>query len=111
MRQSPYLVLIGLVFLSGTAAPGPDRVPIESNALLPPVRIEAGGEIIDVGSCIGHAGPRLEDLDGDGLQDLLVGDFKGHIHVHRNTGTNSAPVYASGQLMEANGEVVKLPNW
>lgn len=111
MQQTPYFVLTGLVLLSGAATPGPVQTRIESNALLPPVRLEAGGEIIDVGDCIGYAGPRLEDLDGDGLQDLLVGDFKGHIHVHRNTGTKSAPVFAAGQLMEANGEVVKLPNW
>jgi len=81
------------------------------DGLLPPVRLTAAGEIIDVGDCIAHAGPNLFDLDGDGKQDLLVGDFVGHMHFYRNTGTNAVPAYADGQKLEANGEVIKIPNW
>jgi hypothetical protein len=79
--------------------------------LLPPVRIEAGGDFIDTGACIGHSGPQLMDLDGNGVMDLLVGDFAGHIHLFRNTGGNAAPVYAEGTPLEADGKPIKVSNW
>lgn len=96
-------VLIAL-FSMGLVAPDTDD-------LLQPVRLKAGGEYIDTGKCIAHSGPYLFDLDEDGKQDLLVGDFSGHIHFYKNTGSNQAPEFAEGRLMEANGEVIKVPNW
>ena len=79
--------------------------------LLPPVRLTAAGEYIDTGECVAHSGPHLLDLDGDGLQDLLVGDFSGHIHFFRNTATNEAPVYAAGKALEAEGKPIRVSNW
>ena len=79
--------------------------------LLPPVRLKAGGEFIDTGECIAHSGPQLLDLDGNGVQDLLVGDFSGHIHFFRNTATNEAPVYAAGKTLEAKGKIIRVSNW
>ena len=38
-----------------------------------PVRLEAAGKPIDTE--IGHAAPFVCDFDGDGLKDLLVGQF------------------------------------
>ena len=103
-------ILLGGVALSACAT-SPDPIAPGTDTLLPPVRVSAGGVIIDVADCVAHAGPRLEDFDGDGVQDHLVGDFVGHVHVHLNTGTNASPVWAAGQVMEVNGEVAKLPNW
>ena len=47
-----------------------DVAPIQFE---PPVRIESSGNPIDV--TVGHAAPYLHDFDGDGLKDLLVGEF------------------------------------
>ena len=82
-----------------------------TNDLQEPVRLKAGGEYIDTGSCIAHSGPYLFDLDEDGKQDLLVGDFSGHIHFYKNTGSNEAPEYAAGRLLEADGQAIEVPNW
>ncbi len=79
--------------------------------LLPPIRLEAGGEPIDTGKCIGHSGPLLIDLDQDGSHDLLVGDFSGHLHFFKNTGARTAAVYAAGTLLEAEGKPIKIKNW
>ncbi|MEW6743807.1 MAG: hypothetical protein AB1486_13715 [Planctomycetota bacterium] len=106
------LAVLSAVALSvGACAQESTRPLAAASELLPPVRLEAGGEAIDTGKCIAHSGPHLLDLDEDGKRDLLVGDFDGHIHFFKNTGTNAAPVYAAGQTLEVNGKVIEIPNW
>jgi Ca2+-binding RTX toxin-like protein len=39
--------------------------------------------------------PTLADLDGDGDQDALVGEFDGNLNYYENTGTASAPVFTA----------------
>ena len=61
-----------------------------------PVRIEAGGKPIDTGN-IGHAAPFVCDFDGDGVQDLLVGEFSdGCLWIYHNEGSNMDPKLAEG---------------
>jgi hypothetical protein len=63
--------------------------------LAEPVRIEADGKPIDTET--GHAAPCVADIDGDGVQDLLVGQFgKGLLWIYRNEGTNAEPRLAAG---------------
>jgi len=58
-----------------------------------PVRLKADGKIIDTGQAWGHSSPCIEDIDGDGLLDLILGDFGGKFQVYKNTGQNHKPVY------------------
>lgn len=111
MNRTTWTALSGLALSACAAAPESGAPTAEPGGLLPPVRLEAGGELIDHGECVGHTGPFLLDLDEDGAQDLLVGDFHGDIHVYRNTGTNRAPVYAQGTKLEVDGEEVRIHNW
>ncbi len=61
----------------------------------PPVRLEAGGAPIDTD--VGHAAPFVADFDGDGVKDLLVGQFGGGVlWIFRNEGTNARPRLAAG---------------
>ena len=56
-----------------------------------PVKIQAGGQPIDVKE-IGHSAPFVADLDDDGRKDLLVGQFRdGKLRIYRNLGTNAQP--------------------
>jgi hypothetical protein len=71
-----------------------------------PVRMEAGGSAIRVESP-GYAAPCWVDLDNDGLQDLLVGQFKdGKIHVFRG---QAGGKLARGQWLQAGGGVAEVP--
>lgn len=49
---------------------------------------DAGGTQIDVGQ---FAAPFFHDLDGDDLQDLLIGERNGNVNYYRNTGTANTP--------------------
>jgi hypothetical protein len=60
-----------------------------SDELALPVRLEADGRPIDTD--VGHAAPFVTDFDGDGVQDLLVGQFgSGLLWFYRNEGAPQA---------------------
>jgi len=81
---------------------------VESNELTAPFRVKAGGSFIDVE--VGHAAPLFRDFDGDGLEDLLVGQFgSGKLRVYRNVGTLGAPKFAEHKLFQAEGADGKVP--
>jgi hypothetical protein len=62
----------------------------QHESLLPPVRLEAEGVVIDTPE-VGHAAPFVGDFDGDGVPDLLVGQFDGGLlWIYKNAGTAQA---------------------
>src|SRR4051812_8661006 len=76
-------------------APPPQAAPNLDKELLPPVRLRAAGKVIDTD--VGHAAPCVADFDGDGVKDLLVGQFgDGILWFYKNVGTNAQPKYAAG---------------
>lgn len=80
-----------------------------SNDLAEPIRLEAAGKPIDTE--IGHAAPFVCDFDGDGLKDLLVGQFgKGILWIYRNEGTSSEPNLAAGIKFKDGKEDGRVPN-
>jgi hypothetical protein len=82
-----------IVLTLGALVPGAADDPAKE--LLPPVRVEAAGKPIDTD--VGHAAPFMADFDGDGVKDLLVGQFgEGTLWVYRNVGTNDRPKFAAG---------------
>ena len=63
-----------------------------------PVRLQADGAFIDTGEHVAHAGPLFADYDRNGVPDLLVGNFRGHIQVYKNVGTRHEPKLESKGL-------------
>ena len=88
----------------------PDQpVRVEVGRFYPPVRLKAEDGVIDSSKAWGHSGPWIADVDGDGVNDLVVGDFSGSFRFYRNIGTNEQPRYAKAVNLQAGGVDAKVP--
>ena len=117
---------IGVLFSALLAIPP----VIAQNELSDPVRLRASGQPIDV--VVGPAAPYVMDVDGDGLRDLLVGEFgkgdfdgtrmpgatlekwgnnfaEGKLRIYRNVGTNTAPEFEGFEYLQAGGQIASIP--
>ncbi len=74
-----------------------------------PTRLVAADGVIDSGQSLGPSGPWVEDVDGDGKRDLVVGDFSGLFRFYCNGGTNQHPRYAAAVDLPAGGTAAKVP--
>jgi len=71
--------------------------------LAPPFVVEADGTPIEV--VVGHAAPFVLDIDGDGTQDLAVGEFGGGgCRLYRNLGTNAEPKFGAFEMLQSDGK-------
>ena len=121
-RFSLSCLAIGLAVIASTAA--------AAEVLEAPFRIKAQDTVIDV--TVGHAAPYIIDFDGDGLRDLLLGEFgrgsfpisrlpedpelrkmgfaNSKLRIYRNIGTNHAPKYEKFEYLAAGGEHASIPS-
>ena len=68
-----------------------------------PVTIDAGGTPINVGYGV-NASPFVCDWNGDGRQDLLLGQYNGgKVRFYQNVGTNFEPVFETFSFLQADG--------
>jgi len=73
-----------------------------------PVPVEANGSPINVGVG-GNASPFMVDWNGDGAQDLLLGQYNlGKIRFYPNIGTNYDPVFGDFTYLQADGADISL---
>lgn len=57
---------------------------------------------IDVGQ---YSVPAIEDLDGDGLQDLIVGERNGNLNFFKNTGSSGSAKFSAAPVLENLGSI------
>ena len=95
-------ILITLTVTLGLAAAA------DAQSFEKPFRLKAAGAFIQTE--VGHSAPYVYDIDGDGVRDLLVGQFGGgKLRIYRNEGTDDQPVYAAHKWFEAGGAVATVP--
>jgi hypothetical protein len=83
---------------------------VSGSALSDPFALEADGRPIDLSDGTGHAAPLVVDWDGDGLKDLLVGQFAGgKLRIYRNVGAKGAPKLAKHEWFQAAGQDATVP--
>jgi len=75
-----------------------------------PVRIFAGGDPVSVREP-GYAFPTMADVDGDGADDLVVGQFaKGNMKFYRNENEpGQTPKFAAGEWLKSGDEEIVVP--
>jgi hypothetical protein len=103
-------IALGWIVVVTACVEAPQRLapPAQNERFAPPVRIEAAGAPIDTE--VGHAAPFVCDWDGDGVRDLLVGQFgDGILRIYRNEGTNLQPRFAAGVEFQAGGADGHVP--
>ena len=57
---------------------------------------------MDVGS---SSTPAIEDLDGDGLKDVVMGEYQGNINFFKNTGSLTEPVFSNQPTLTKIGNI------
>lgn len=68
-------------------------------------KIMAGEKPVEV---YGMPSPNFADFTGNGLPDLILGDFLDQFTFFENTGTRTAPVFAQGRHLKYLGETIKM---
>jgi hypothetical protein len=95
-----YLCALLFIFLSVSMAEPP--------VFEPPLPVQANGVNINVGYG-GNASPFVIDWDGDGKQDLLLGQFdQGRIRFYQNVGTHYNPTFGTFTYLQADGATISL---
>lgn len=68
-----------------------------------PFKVMVGDNPIDVP--VGHAAPFMHDITGNGLPDLLVGQFgQGRVRLLPNVGSPGEPRFSEWSYLEAGGK-------
>ena len=58
-----------------------------------------------------NEGPEHVDYDGDGVRDLLSGNYAGNIIFRKNSGTDAAPKFEAPVNLKREGKDIKLKHW
>jgi len=109
MLRRLFLISAGLAVVAlGVSADKKKPANELASDLLPPIRLQAAGKAIDTD--VGHAAPCVVDFDGDGMPDLLVGQFgDGLLWIYKNQGSRNEPKLAAGTKFKDGNNDGRVP--
>ncbi len=59
-----------------------------------------------------YPSPVLHDLNGDGKQELIIGDLRGYLQVAKRDSATDSPEWGDSQMMQSvEGKDIKFSNW
>jgi hypothetical protein len=84
--------------------------PVAPPGALPILKAGAQIRVANKALSIGHtASPEVLDWNNDGKKDLLVGTFAaGKVMLFLNRGTDAAPKFDEGRVLEAGGKPISV---
>ena len=92
------------------AGNGGGVIAFNAPAFTAPVNLQTNGADIQVNA---WSVPSLADFNGDGVNDLIVGEkvdeTTGKVRVYLNTGTNAAPIYTGALYVQLGGADLTVP--
>lgn len=105
------LSLAALLAVSGAFSPTPLAAQSDGVATFAaPVRVNAGAKLL--GERRLYPSPVYHDLDGDGLQDIVVGDLRGRLTVAKRLPGAGPAKYAEEQpVLAVDGKEIDFHNW
>ena len=84
-------------------------ISVSAGEFLPPRQVLTKQGPVDV-QRTGHSAPFVGDIDGDGKDDLLVGEFyEGRMRTFRNLGTNEKPHFDRYEWFKCGAELGRVP--
>lgn len=99
--MNPFMLLLALV-------PGAEPARL-AEELRPPVPVMVGGRPLDVAQ-FGHAAPFVGDFDGDGIPDLLVGQYRdGALRVYLGKSPPTRRDFHEYTMFRAGAQTGRIP--
>lgn len=98
------------LLLAFVPAAEPNRPAGLAADLRPPIHVCIGGQPLDV-ERIGHAAPFVGDFDGDGVADLLVGEFHdGALRIYPGKRGSGSRDFKEFVWFQAGGNAGQVPS-
>ncbi len=111
-RNSTAALFVGSALL-GPGATAQDSVataPLKAPTFAPPVRLECDG--VFLGATRLYPSPVIQDMNGDGLADLVMGDLMGRVTVSLRRASDATPSFGPETPIPASdGSELKFNNW
>ncbi len=105
--HSKALALLSPLLFLTTGTPADSQ---EARYFKEPYRLKAGSEFVEVS--VGYACPTLFDIDQNGTDDLVVGEYdQGQVRLFFNQGIDGEPVLAPYEYLMIGSERFSVPIW